>query len=205
MPINDAYRPDTIKMVCTCPYLAISRFLLCKHLVQGVLPVPPKFFLKVKRQREAPFWKHPSLKPLDTPSTQTRDHESSSHNSEQGQLLDNDAIERGDSDDNDNKDEKFIDMGREDGQTFDETVEEWICSIREFADGLDYQQQFHDGCMLQALKHEGAGFKRLMTTCLTKERQMKNTRGNHPLTWVQETSSAMFYCARPAHQSDLDT
>ena len=198
MLINDAYRPDANKMVCTCPYLATSRFLLCKHLVQGVLPVPPKFFLEVKRQREAPFWKHPSLKPLDTP-TQTGDCES---NSEQGHmqcLLDDDDIERGPGDSDEDEDENFIDVGREDGQTFGETMEEWIHTIREFADGLDYQLQFRDGRMLQALEREGAGFKRLMTACLTKERQMKNTKGNHPLTWEQETSSAMFYRARPTH------
>ena len=82
----------------------------------------------------------------------------------------------------------------------------WIRTMREFADGLDYQRQFRDGCMLQALEREGAGFKRLMTAaCLTKQRLMRNTRGNHPSMWEQETSSAMFYRARPAHQSDLDT
>jgi hypothetical protein len=51
-------------MICTCPSLPISRFLLCKHVVQGVTPVPPVFFLEVKRQRTAPFWVHPSLHPL---------------------------------------------------------------------------------------------------------------------------------------------
>jgi hypothetical protein len=51
-------------MICTCPSLPISRFLLCKHVVQGVAPVPPVFFLEVKRQRTAPFWVHPSLHPL---------------------------------------------------------------------------------------------------------------------------------------------
>ena len=64
MPLNDAYRPNATQMVCTCPYLAKSRFLLCKHLVQSLQPVPPKFFLEARRQRSAPFWKHPSLKPL---------------------------------------------------------------------------------------------------------------------------------------------
>ena len=51
-------------------------------------------------------------------------------------------------------------------------MEEWICTIREFANGLDYQRQFRDGRMLQALDGEGADeFKRLMTAaCLTKEK-----------------------------------
>ena len=83
---------------------------------------------------------------------------------------------------------------------------EWIPSIRE-ADGLDdYQRQFHDAGVpprtLQSLDREGAGFKRLMTACLTKERCLRNTE--------QETSSAMFYRARLQNDSalarqDLDT
>ena len=52
--------------------------------------------------------------------------------------------------------------------------------MQEFADGLDYQRQFHDGRMLQDLECEGVGFKRLMTACSTIERRIKNTRGNHP-------------------------
>ena len=147
---------------------------------------------------------HPSLKPLDITLTQTGDREGSSENAHVLHELEvDDGIERGDSDDD--EDEYFVDVGREEGQTFDETVEEWIRTMREFADGLDYQRQFRDGRMLQALEREGAGFKRLMTACLTKERRMRNTRGNHPSTWEQETSSAMFYRARPANQSDLDT
>ena len=164
MPINDAYRPNTTKMVCTCPYLATSRFLLCKHLVQGVQPVPPKFFLEVKRGG-APFWKHPSLKPLDIKPTQTGDREGSSENAHVLEI--DDGIKRGDSDDD--EDEYFVDVGREEGQTFDETVEWWIHTMQEFADCLDYQRQFRDGCMLQALEREGAGYKRLMTACLTKK------------------------------------
>ena len=69
--------------------------------------------------------------------TQIGDCESISHNPEQVHiqyLLDD--IGRGDSDED--EDENFINVGREDGQTFDETVEEWTCTMREFTDGLDY-------------------------------------------------------------------
>ncbi|KAJ8095831.1 hypothetical protein PM082_022723 [Marasmius tenuissimus] len=59
------YRTDVRKWVCTCPALASSRFLICKHLVQGVKPVPPKFFLQVTRNHTAPIWSHPFLVPLD--------------------------------------------------------------------------------------------------------------------------------------------
>ncbi|KAF7359486.1 hypothetical protein MSAN_01291400 [Mycena sanguinolenta] len=64
IPVNPAYKTDTKKMLCTCLSLATSRFLLCKHAVQGMKPVPSVFFLEVKRQRTAPFWVHPSLQPL---------------------------------------------------------------------------------------------------------------------------------------------
>lgn len=59
----------TKRMVCNCPYLASRTFLVCKHLVQAFQPVPSKFFLKVKRRRTAPFWKHPNLKPLEGESS----------------------------------------------------------------------------------------------------------------------------------------
>ena len=38
LPLNDTYWPDPIKWVCTGPYFVLSRFLLCKHLVQSRLP-----------------------------------------------------------------------------------------------------------------------------------------------------------------------
>ncbi|KAJ7182122.1 hypothetical protein C8R46DRAFT_885355 [Mycena filopes] len=60
----DKYRTQPAKWVCTCPDLPKSRFLICKHLVQGVKPVSPVFFLEVQRNRTAPFWSHPSLIPL---------------------------------------------------------------------------------------------------------------------------------------------
>ncbi|KAF8192247.1 hypothetical protein K438DRAFT_1906879 [Mycena galopus ATCC 62051] len=46
LPVNRAYKTDVKKMICTCPSLPVSRFLLCKHVVQGHEPVPPVFFLE---------------------------------------------------------------------------------------------------------------------------------------------------------------
>jgi hypothetical protein len=43
--LNLKYRPNPSKWVCTCPCFSKSRFLLCKHLIQSVHPVPPTFFL----------------------------------------------------------------------------------------------------------------------------------------------------------------
>ncbi|EGN98063.1 hypothetical protein SERLA73DRAFT_123461 [Serpula lacrymans var. lacrymans S7.3] len=52
MPLNNKYRLNTLTWVCTCPHFSTSRFLLCKHLVQDVHPVPPLFFLEVKRDSD---------------------------------------------------------------------------------------------------------------------------------------------------------
>jgi hypothetical protein len=66
MPLNERYRPDVKRFVCTCPHFVVSRFLLCKHLVQQFHPVDPQFFLEVTWNQCSPFWSHPSLKPLET-------------------------------------------------------------------------------------------------------------------------------------------
>ena len=63
MPINPKYRPDVPRWVCTCPYFVTSCFLVCKHLVQSVGPVPATFYLQVKRNWTTPFWLHPILQP----------------------------------------------------------------------------------------------------------------------------------------------
>ena len=72
MPINNAWRPNAKRFVCTCPRFVVSRFLLCKHVVQLFHPVNPRFFLEVTRNRTLPFWSHHSLKPLieDTDATE---------------------------------------------------------------------------------------------------------------------------------------
>ncbi|TFK96466.1 hypothetical protein BDV98DRAFT_515691 [Pterulicium gracile] len=48
-PFNPKYKPDALTWTCTCPSMRYSQFLICKHLIQHVRPVPPKFFLGVKR------------------------------------------------------------------------------------------------------------------------------------------------------------
>ncbi|THU79226.1 hypothetical protein K435DRAFT_884508 [Dendrothele bispora CBS 962.96] len=62
-PLNPKYKPDVRCWVCTCPYFAKSRFLVCKHLVQMVEEVPITFFHEVTRNRTSPIWSHTSLKP----------------------------------------------------------------------------------------------------------------------------------------------
>jgi len=47
IPLNERYQPDIRRFVCTCPQFVVSRFLICKHLVQQFHPVNPRFFLEV--------------------------------------------------------------------------------------------------------------------------------------------------------------
>ncbi|KAG1830000.1 hypothetical protein EV424DRAFT_1292985, partial [Suillus variegatus] len=52
-----------------------------------------------------------------------------------------------------------------------ERFEAHIRNLREFCDGLQYQIQFNDHRMLNAVEREGASFIRLMENCLDRERR----------------------------------
>lgn len=188
-------------MICICPSLLISRFLLCKHVVQGVAPVPPVFFLKVRRQRTAPFWVHPLLQPLANESgasgaaTEQGDEETR-HEGPADAAIDSDN-------DDDNDDLVDTQMG-ENHLTFLEAMDENIDLILEFTKGLKFQRRFRDQRMLQTLEREGASFLRLAKACLGKEKRLRSTQGEAPSTWDRSASSAMFYRARPT-RSDENT
>ncbi|KAF8879542.1 hypothetical protein CPB84DRAFT_1657737, partial [Gymnopilus junonius] len=200
MPMSDAYRPKPKMMVCTCPYLATSHFLICKHLVQSFHPVPPVFFLEAKRHRTAPIWRHPGLKLIDEGPTEAGEDEPLPQiNDNQVEITPSSPGADIPPDDEDEDDEDdLLDMGSKTGQTFDESMKEKINILRDFLGGLEYQIQFRDGRMLQALEREGAGLLRMAKACLSKERRMRSTRGETPSTWEQSTSSAMFYRSRAA-------
>lgn len=195
LPVNPAYKTDVKKGLCTCPSLPTSRFLICKHVVQGVERVPPVFFLEVQRHRTAPFWVHPCLQPLSDDNQNGVPDDTASDNVP-------DATPDSDDDDDD-----LVDTGKpeEDQLTFLEAMDENIDTILEFAQGLKFQRQFRDQRMLRALEREGASFLRLAKACLAKETRLRSTRGGAtPSTWDRSTSSAMFYRSRPA-RSDGST
>lgn len=207
MPLNDKYRPDPHKWVCTCPAFVRSRFLICKHLIQAVQPVPPTFFLQVRRNRTLPFWQHPSLVPLeenpsrDSVTDPARDAPVSNEDNAEREPGD----ETGDDDDDSND---VVDTGATmwagNGGTFRERFTDNIATIRNFCDGLEYQLQFGDNRMLETLEREGASFLRLAKSCLGRERRLNTTRGTSPTTWDLTTSQAMFYRTRPRRE-DVNT
>ncbi|KAJ7697483.1 hypothetical protein B0H17DRAFT_870000, partial [Mycena rosella] len=198
LPLNPAYKTDAKRMLCTCPSLAKSRFLLCKHIVQRMCPVPPVFFLEVKRQRSAPFWVHASLRPAsesndaDTPTDCTANGDAEMPTSSTAP-----AGAVSDLEEEDEEDLVDTHQPEEGGLTFLEAMDENIDTIIEFAKGLKFQKQFRDQRMLHALEREGASFLRLAKACLTKEKRLRSTRGTTPSTWDRSTGSAMFYRARP--------
>lgn len=200
LPVNPAYKTDAKKMICTCPSLPVSRFLLCKHVVQALEPVPPVFFLEVKRQRTAPFWTHPSLRPLSIPDQTAKDPSAEDTGVE---MTHADTAANASLDSEDDDDDDLVDtQPNGDQRTFIEAMDEEIDVILEFAKGLKFQRQFRDQRMLQALQREGAGFLRLARACLGKEKRLISTRGPAPSTWDRSAGSAMFYRARPAASDD---
>jgi len=199
MPLNDKYRPNSLRWVCTCPHFRTSRFLLCKHLVQSVHPVSPVFFLEVKRNRSTPFWKHKLLVPLDQSESNTEECEQKSSMSE-GQQEPDDPVDDANPDaDGEESEDDTVDTehGIVSGKTTSERMSEHIKTLRDFADGLEYQLQFNDNRMLDRLEREGVGLLRFAESCLRRERRMNSTRGTSPTTWEKTTASAMFYRTRP--------
>jgi hypothetical protein len=202
LPLNERYRPNPYRFICTCPQFVISRFLICKHLVQAFHPVHPIFFLQVTRNRTAPFWSHPSLIPIDKTGTI---EPISGPTKEQG------ACETAMSRDNESEEEEEEEEEEEnsglvdtvaDGhsvarESFAEKMRSHVDQIRNFCDGMEHQIQFGDHRFLKTLEREGAGFLRLAETCITQERQLNSSRAASPTTWDNSAANAMFYRSRP--------
>ena len=55
--INRSYITDVEKWICNCPSFLLSRFFLCKHLIQrSQFEITPKFFYhQIQRQGKYPF------------------------------------------------------------------------------------------------------------------------------------------------------
>ena len=220
MPINEKYRPDVKRFVCTCPQFVISHFLICKHLVQLFHPVNPVFFLEVTRNRTAPFWSHSTLKPLadaedDIASKELEDRTATGSGDGddnkaralgEDDILNTAGIEL-DSDDLgfESDDNQLVDIwegrGDEERRTYNEEMGGNIGLLRNFCDALEYQIQFQDPRFLKTLEKEGARFFRLARNCLSRERRLNSSRAASPATWERSTENALFYRAHPCRES----
>ena len=206
MPLNERYRPDVKRFICTCPRFVVSWFLLCKHLVQQFHPVDPQFFLQVTRNRSLPFWSHPSLKPLAAAedvlepdryaATDGDDGDGDTYNRVNAARceIEDSSIE---SEDEDGLIDTEGRCGDVDKAKFKEKMESYIHIIRKFCDGLEFQVKFQDSRFLATLEKDGAGFIRLAQNCLSRERRHNSSRAASPSTWERTTSNAMFYRSRP--------
>ncbi|KAH9018093.1 hypothetical protein EDB84DRAFT_1276340 [Lactarius hengduanensis] len=214
MPLNETYRPDAKRFVCTCPQFVVSRFLIRKHLVQQFHPVDPWFFLQVTRNRTLPFWSHPSLKPLPTVAAIIEEDRSTIADGDGDDKVSMEVYvrvntagnEMDDSDpqsDDDNDNDVLIDTGGNvKKKTVKEEMENYIHIIRDFCDGLEFQVQFQDQRFLRTLEREGAGFLKLAQNCLSRERRLNSSRAASPLTWERTTTNALFYRSRSCRDRD---
>ena len=198
VPMKEKYHPDTDRFVCTCPQFVVSRFLICKHLVQSFQPINPVFFLQVTRNQMTPFWSHPALIPLQTDNITDEDRMETEVVEGVGP---NDPIADDDFDHTGGRFEDDTVDTREgiwegERKTFKEEMDAHIKMIRDFADGLEYQVLFQDRRFLKTLQKEGAGFFRLAESCLSRERRFNSSREASPTTWENSTANAMFYRAR---------
>ena len=169
-----------------------SCFLLCKQLVQAVHPIPP-VFLKVKHHQTVPFWRHEKLIPLipletgmEIPIVMNI-----------WRVVENaeDRNEFKDEEFNDELDSNIIDTASSaivTGMMFDEHVEEQVELLQNFADGLKYQTQFGNTCMLDWMEREGATLFRFVESCLSHECCMNSMGGSSPTIWEKATSTSMF-------------
>jgi hypothetical protein len=213
MPMNEKYRPDVKRFVCTCPRFVVSRFLLCKHLVQEFHPVDAQFFLEVTRNRCSPFWSHHSLRPLAS-AEDMMDAAADQHATTQGAGDDDGDGDGGynrvntagygieDSNVESEDDDGLIDtegrISNLDKATIEEKMKDYIRTIRDFCDGLEYQVKFRDTRFLGTLERDGAGFIKFARNCLSREKRYNSSREASPTTWERSTSNAMFYRSRPS-------
>ncbi|KAH9048602.1 hypothetical protein EDB83DRAFT_2507350 [Lactarius deliciosus] len=211
MPLNERYRPDVKRFVCTCSQFVVSRFLICKHLVQQFQPVNPRFFLEVTRNRSIPFWSHPSLKPLsiaeeriETDPPTATDGDGDDTASVEGYSRLNTAGNEFDDDSDD--DNVLVDTWENGGEyekkSCKEELENHIRLIRDFCDGLEFQVRFQDPRFLRTLERDGAWFFRLARNCISRERRLNSNRAASPPTWEGPTANALFYRPRPCRDRD---
>jgi hypothetical protein len=198
--VDVKYKPDPWRWVCTCPHFVKSRFLICKHLVQLVQPVPAHFFLQVRRNGTTPFWSHENLIPIiPNPRPPIEGHQPVA----QPEPLASESQQNEDEEQSGSEDEDgLIDTGAR--GTFRERMDEHQQTLREFCDILEYQTQFNDHRMLATLERDGAGLLRLARNCIMLEKRANSSRSSTPTTFERSTHNATFFRIRP-WPSERDT
>ncbi|KAG6855320.1 hypothetical protein H0H87_005043, partial [Tephrocybe sp. NHM501043] len=139
----------------------------------AVHQVPPAFFLKVKQQHTALFWRHVALHLIFDGEDELSLIENRADMVTARDDDDNNKDREEEEEEEEEKEEEDVSINLEDGNkglTFEEAMEEHINTISDFVNGLEFQMQFHDQQLLQALKREGKSFLCLAQACLLKEK-----------------------------------
>lgn len=186
---NPKYNPLPYRWVCSCPYFATSRFLTCKHLVQAVHPVSPRFFIDVTRNRIGATWAHPLLQPLHPPctgDTQPIPLTTISPHLPIGTLDESDS----DDDFNDGNELVSIDLFEKEMHTFQHV-------LLELSDILKYNAPLMDLRTIPVLRHRLAAVSDLHAHLLEKEKITNSVVGPPPKTWDTQFGDIMFFRTRP--------
>lgn len=191
-PDEPRYTTDPQAWICSCRAFVTSRFLICKHIIQAVHPVSPRFFKEVKRRRTAPFWQHPDLRPIDNREPVNIAETNPIH------PADPTLFEDDEDDESESGDGNIDDVDLQMGQSFDEDLDDQIASLRYIADMLEYQRQFRDIRFLEAYKREAARLNRYGKICQQYEKRINSTQTTQPRTWDPDTPQ--FFRTRPRPQ-----
>ena len=192
---NPKYNPLPYRWVCSCPYFSTSRFLICKHLVQAVHPVSPKFFIEVTRNRTGATWVHPLLQPLHSPYPgDAQPNPLTTVSCPISSLIE--PLEESDDDGFDDSNRLVsIDL-------FEQEMHKFQRVLLELSDILEYNAPLTDLRTLPVLRRHLAAVSDLHTRLLEKEKNTNSVTGLPPRTWDTQFGDIMFFRTRPPKRID---
>jgi len=183
------------------PVWASSRagFLVYKHLVQVVHPVPPHFFQQASQKHTTLFWEHPDLHILSKglPSSNKEQVHAEVEGFSNNSGNEEDVKYNNELDEEDCKNALT-------SKTFDESLDHWIVMMQDFIGALEYQQQFQDSHFFTQLDQWGASLCQFIVECQGLECHTNLTHRPTPNT-RERNGSTMFYCTRRCCPKDHNT
>lgn len=212
LPLNPRYNPLPYKWVCTCPAFVKSRFLLCKHLVQAVNPVPEEFFAEINRERRCPIWRHPKLRPINPPGTgdlQTMAQPTMPLASAEGVVfdqveggevggpMDGEQEEHSEEDEEEQHLRDIVENMEEEHAVRCNTINEIASRLHELADMLQYNAPFADHHVVELVTRKTATALDLQDKIKNKENKMNATTGTKISTFSSTFAEVMFVRTRP--------
>jgi hypothetical protein len=208
---DNKYNPLPYRWVCTCPAFVTSRFLVCKHLVQLVHRVSPRFFQQVSRERSCPIWRHPELIPLAPPQPGDLEElvkssvtEGTGIDSEMD-VLDVDVLDDATSDsslDSDAEvdrpaDSEEIDEEEERMKEIGQKMHDMALQLQDLASVIEYNAQYTDRRALQVFTQKTKATLSLMKNIQKKEKLVRSHTAPNPPTFAPAFAELMFVRMRP--------